>query len=174
VKRILVPIDFSPDSLAALAYARALAVRTGAELLLLHVVDQTYLAGAPELSLANPAFAQFLNEEWRTAREQTERLGAALRQLRCRSMVKRGAPWQVIVDTAKRSGADLIVMATHGRTGLAHVLIGSVAERVVRHAHCAVLTVRRGGPLRAARQARPLPAKRTRRPPPPRTTAPKS
>jgi len=145
VKRILVPIDFSPDSLHALTYARDLAKRFGAELLILHVVDQTYLAGAPELSLANPGFATFLTEQWRIACEQTDRLGAELtrRRQRCRTMVKRGPPAQVIVDTARRGGADLIVMATHGRTGLAHMLIGSVAERVVRSAHCAVLTVRR-------------------------------
>jgi nucleotide-binding universal stress UspA family protein len=59
-----------------------------------------------------------------------------------RTLTKRGSPAQVIVDTAKRNGADLIVMGTHGRTGLAHMLIGSVAERVVRTAHCPALTVR--------------------------------
>jgi universal stress protein A len=145
VKRILIPIDFSADSLHALTYARDFAKRFGAELLILHVVDQTYLASAPELSVANPELGKLLEEQWRNASVQTERLGADLqkRGQRFRTIVKRGAPSQVIVDTAKRSGADLIVMATHGRTGLAHVLIGSVAERVVRSAHCAVLTVRR-------------------------------
>jgi universal stress protein A len=158
VKRILVPIDFSPDSLHALALARDLAKRFRAEMLILHVVDQTYLANAPELSAANPAFAKLLHEEWRVATEQTERLARRLppvrsdptgsgsqprRRPQARTMVKRGAPWQMIVDTAKRNAADLIVMATYGRTGLAHMLIGSVAERVVRHAPCAVLTVRR-------------------------------
>lgn len=145
VKRILVPIDFSPDSLHALTYARTFAKRFGAELLILHVVDQTYLASAAELSAANPEFGKLLDEQWRSARAQTERLGADLQKhgQRFRTMTKRGTPSQVIVDTAKRSGVDLIVMATHGRTGLAHMLIGSVAERVVRSAHCAVLTVRR-------------------------------
>jgi universal stress protein A len=144
VTRMLVPIDFSPDSMRALALARELATRFRAELLLLHVVDQTALAAAPELTLANPAFAKVLNEQWRRAGARTARLGAALqrRGQRCRTMVKRGAPWQVIVDTAARGAADLIVMGTHGRSGLAHLLIGSVAERVVRHAPCAVLTVR--------------------------------
>jgi universal stress protein A len=158
VKRMLVPVDFSPDSLQALALARDLGERFRAELLILHVVDQTFLAGAPELAVANPAFAKLLNEQWRIATEQTERLARRLppvrrdptgsgsrprRRPQARTMVKRGVPWQVIVDTAKRSAADLIVMATHGRTGLAHMLIGSVAERVVRNAPCAVLTVRR-------------------------------
>ena len=146
VKRILAPIDFSPDSLRALAYARTLAKRFRAELVALHVVDQTYLAGAPELTIANPRLAEILHEQWQLATAQAERLGAQLKKQwrRSRILLKRGTPSQTIVDTARRSGADLIVMATHGRTGLAHVLIGSVAERVVRHAHCAVLTVRRG------------------------------
>jgi nucleotide-binding universal stress UspA family protein len=58
--------------------------------------------------------------------------------------MKRGSPAQAIVDTAKSSAADLIVMGSHGRTGLVHMLIGSVAERVVRIASCPVLTVRHG------------------------------
>jgi nucleotide-binding universal stress UspA family protein len=58
-------------------------------------------------------------------------------------MVKGGVPARVIVDTAKSAGADMIVMGTHGRTGLAHMLIGSVAEKVVRTAGCPVLAVRR-------------------------------
>ena len=150
VKRIVVPIDFSPDSLNALAYARDVAARFRAELLILHVVDQTYLASTPELSLANPAFGKLLEEQWRIANTQTERLGADLKKQgqRVRTVVKRGTPAHVIIDTAKRSAADLIVMATHGRTGLAHMLIGSVAERVVRGAHCAVLTVRRAATRR--------------------------
>lgn len=150
VKRILAPIDFSPDSLRALAYARTLAKRFHAELVALHVVDQTYLAGAPELTIANPRFAEILHAQWRLANARTERLSAQLKKQwrRSRILLKRGTPSQAIVDTARRSGADLIVMATHGRTGLAHVLIGSVAERVVRHAHCPVLTVRRASPRR--------------------------
>ena len=55
----------------------------------------------------------------------------------------RGSPERIVVDTARDKEADLIVMGTHGRTGLAHIALGSVAERVVRDAHCPVLTVRR-------------------------------
>ncbi len=150
VKRILVPIDFSPDSLNALTYACDFAKRFGAELLILHVVDQTYLASTPELSLANPRFGKLLEEQWRVANTQTERLGADLkkRHLRFRTFVRRGTPSQVIVEAAQRNAADLIIMSTHGHTGLAHMLIGSVAERVVRSAHCAVLTVRRAAKRR--------------------------
>jgi universal stress protein A len=145
MKRILVPVDFSSDSLRALAYARGLVTRLRAELLILHVVDQTYLAGTSELYRANPALAKLLDEQWRSGNAQVGRLAADLKSegLRVRSLIKRGAPAPVIVDTAKRTGTDLIIMATHGRTGLAHVLIGSVAEKVVRAAGCPVLTVRR-------------------------------
>ena len=144
IKRILVPIDFSRDSVHALAYASDLGAALNAELRLLHVVDQTYLATAPELMMANPKFAKLLEDQWRAAEAQMARIAADLgkKGRAVRPLMKRGSPAHVIVETAKRSGVDLIVMGTHGRTGLAHVLIGSVAERVVRTARCPVLTVR--------------------------------
>jgi universal stress protein A len=144
IKRILVPVDFSKDSLRALAYAGDLGASLNSELQLLHVVDQTYLATAHELMAANPKFAKLLAEQWQAAAAQMARITAALKKKGrpVRPLIKRGSPAQVIVDTAKRNGAELIVMGTHGRTGLAHMLIGSVAERVVRTARCPVLTVR--------------------------------
>ena len=144
ITRILVPVDFSKDSLHALAYASELGDALQAGLRLLHVVDQTYLANAPELMAANPKLAKLLEEQWQTAEAQMARITAELEKKgrAVRPLLKRGSPAQVIVDTAKRGGADLIVMGTHGRTGLAHMLIGSVAERVVRTARCPVLTVR--------------------------------
>jgi nucleotide-binding universal stress UspA family protein len=144
ITRILVPIDFSKDSLNALRYATNLATSLNAELRLLHVVDQTYLAAAPELTVANPKLAKLLQEQWQAARKQLARVAADLAKKghRVSPLMTRGSSAQVIVDTAKRHGVDLIVMGTHGRTGLAHALIGSVAERVVRTARCPVLTVR--------------------------------
>jgi nucleotide-binding universal stress UspA family protein len=151
VKRVLVPVDFSTESHRALAYAREFVKRLRAELLILHVVDQTYLAGTPELYVANPELAKLLDEQWRSCNAQLQHAAAHLRKegLRVRSLINRGAPAPVIVDTAKRTATDLIIMATHGRTGVAHALIGSVAEKVVRTASCPVLTVRH-----AARKAR--------------------
>ncbi len=144
IQRILVPVDFSKDSLNALKYAAELGTSFQAELQLLHVVDQTYLATSPELMMANPKLAKLLQEQWQVSEAQMARVTADLAKKGrpVRHLMKRGSPSQVIVDTAKRSGVDLIVMGTHGRTGLAHVLIGSVAERVVRMARCPVLTVR--------------------------------
>jgi universal stress protein A len=160
VKRILVPVDFSKDSLHALAYAGDLAKSFGAELRLLHVVDQTYLANAPEFAFANPKLAKLLEEQWQAAQAQMTRIGADLakKRQRVRILMKGGSPAQVIVDTARSSAADLIVMGSHGRTGLAHMLIGSVAERVVRIASCPVLTVRYG----AKKQRTPKKAVRRR------------
>lgn len=151
IKRIIVPVDFSSHSLNALAYARDIARRVGAELLLLHVVEPAYLADASDVYVSGPHGAVLLKEQWRLAKAQLTRLGGELTKdgYRVRSMVKWGAPAQVIVETAVRSRAHLIVMGTYGRTGLTHMLVGSVAERVVRTATCPVLTVRR--PLAAPR-----------------------
>ncbi len=155
IKRILTPIDFSPDSLHALRYACGLAAELGAQLLVLHVVDQTYLAATRELRVANPALAKLLDEQWESAHTQMARVAAGLmhRVPHCRTLVQRGSPPHMIVTTAQRSGADLIIMGTHGRTGLAHLLIGSVAERVVRSARCPVLTVRRPVRKRGTRKS---------------------
>ena len=102
-----------------------------------------------------------LDEQRRMGNEQLARLGADLKKkgLRFRAMVRTGSPSQTIVALAKSGRADLIIMATHGRTGLAHVFLGSVAEKVVRTASCPVLTVRGA----AASKSR-APAKRRSRP----------
>jgi universal stress protein A len=135
IKRILVPVDFSQDSLNALNSARDLAQHFGAELLLLHVIAPIDLITVSEV----------FDEQRRASDAALARIGADLHAAgqRFRLMVKAGVPSGVIVDTAKRAGADLIVIGTHGRTGLAHMLIGSVAEKVVRTAPCPVLAVRR-------------------------------
>ena len=157
IKHILAAIDFSPDSLHALRHACDLAQELAADLLVLHVVDQTYLAATPELHAANPALAKLLDAQWKRAGADMARIGAGVKKelRRCRTLVKRGSPPQTIVTTAQRSGTDLIVMGTHGRTGLAHLLIGSVAERVVRRARCPVLTIRRTVRMRRPAKRRP-------------------
>jgi len=144
IHRILAPIDLSTDSLNALTYARNLAKRCGAELVILHVVEPIDLGDSAEWHLSQREL-ELLDEQRRARSAQLERLATDLKKQgqRVRTMVQRGAPAQVIVDTAKRTRSDLVVMGTRGRTGLAHMLIGSVAERVVRSAHCPVLTVRR-------------------------------
>ena len=135
IERILVPLDFSEASRAGLDAAAELAQRFGAEMLLLFVVEPLYYAG--DLGLLLEEQHRFAHEEFRRLQPQLNRRG-----LRYRVSVQDGAPYQVITEEAARAKADLIVMATHGRTGLSHVLLGSVAERVVRTARCPVLTVR--------------------------------
>jgi nucleotide-binding universal stress UspA family protein len=128
--RILVPTDFSPASDAALDYARILAAKFGASLQLLHVID-------------DPSASTFLAQ----ARERLARTISATDRARLHATSEAfvGTPAPAIVDYATATGTGLIVMGTHGRTGLAHLLMGSVAEQVVRTAPCPVLTVRQAG-----------------------------
>jgi nucleotide-binding universal stress UspA family protein len=135
---IIVPTDFSYASDAALGYARMLATRFGASLHLLHVVDEPgswseVYAAIPEIQLRLSA----------DAARRLEAMAACLPPpVRATSAVVCGAPVPSIVKEAETRGADLIVMGTHGRRGMGHLLLGSVAERVVRLAPCPVLTVR--------------------------------
>jgi len=134
LKKILVPVDFSGCSKKALQYSIALARQFGAELTLLHVV-QPY-PPMPEMGPIDAESVQDAHEEL-AAFQRT--IGDAANS---KTMVRTGAPHVEIIDTAKEEDIDLIVISTHGRTGLEHVLLGSTAEKVVRHAVCPVLTVR--------------------------------
>ena len=141
--RILVPTDFSGPSDAALEYARTLAAKFGASLHLLHVVEDQFVTGpfGAEMYVPNtPRTLSFLLAE---ARERmAHRISTDDRsRLRATTEVIVGTVARTIKDYAADNGYDLIVMGTHGRTGLAHVLMGSVAEHVVREAACPVLTV---------------------------------
>jgi nucleotide-binding universal stress UspA family protein len=144
--RILVPTDFSAPSDIALEYARTLARHFAAKLHVLHVIEETPLEsalGAEALVPPTPAV--------RTERLQNalERLSHRIteddrRELAAKTEVVFGKPSHTIVDYASDNGFDLIVMGTHGREGIAHLLMGSVAELVVRSARCPVMTVHEG------------------------------
>jgi nucleotide-binding universal stress UspA family protein len=145
IKRILVPVDFSSHSLAALDYAAELGTRFGAQLFVLHVVEPIVYYTAPDFAGgAGAATADLIDEQQRCGRAQLVRLERryAKRRVALRAFLQTGTPHQAIADTATQTKADLIVMATHGHTGLSHLLMGSVAERVVRVAACPVLTLR--------------------------------
>ena len=142
--RILVPTDFSEPSEAALDYARVLAGKFGASLHLLHVFDAPLAAGAvsPEGFIAeSPEVHARLFEDART-RLQRRITATDRNQYGAKTEIVTGSSPESIVNYARERGIDLIVMGTHGRTGIAHVLLGSVAERLVRTAPCPVLTVR--------------------------------
>jgi nucleotide-binding universal stress UspA family protein len=139
LKKILAPTDLSDTSVAGIRYALDLARLSGAEVTIYHVIGPEELRrnGYREL-LRDPVGAT----ESELRRFLNYHCGDLLPCVETRTSVELGTPETNIVDRAKASRADLIVLTTHGRTGLAHVLLGSVAERVVRHAECPVLTIR--------------------------------
>ncbi len=141
--RILVPTDFSPPAQAALAYARQIAERFGASLHLLHVVDDRLGLGLTTEVYADafPALIEGLQKEGRDQLEQAMPPADRPRS-GCELVLLTGSPFSEIVQYAQDATIDLIVMGTHGRGGMAHMLLGSVAEKVVRRAPCPVLTVR--------------------------------
>jgi nucleotide-binding universal stress UspA family protein len=144
IKRIALPTDFSDPCWTAAQYAFELARRFDAQLDLLHITESTLTAmPSPGSPLPPEVVADTREEAERELRDwhasEFDELPAVTRE------VIRGVPFVEIVRFAKQHDVDLIVMGTHGRTGLPHLLIGSVAERVVRKSPCPVLTVRPEG-----------------------------
>lgn len=140
VRTILVPVDFSERSRSALNYALALARDFGASLVVLHVLDPLLVPGRLESARLRQIKASSRSE----ASEQLETLGGELAEtgVRTRLFLRQGPAANIILTFAGAKKADLIVMSSQGRTGFDRMLIGSVAERVVRHAACSVLVVR--------------------------------
>lgn len=160
LQTILVPVDFSPYSLTALHYAASIAERFTSSLIALHVITKEIEQITVERPIGTLSLP-FLGPEAKPREvpgDVRETLSVDLREqahaalqhfiphhLTARPLELRvavGHPFEQVVETAQRDHADLIVMGTHGRTGLPHMMMGSVAERVVRLAPCPVLTVR--------------------------------
>ncbi|MEO8502230.1 MAG: universal stress protein [Vicinamibacteria bacterium] len=139
-KNILVPIDFSESSEKAATAACALAEKTGATVHLLHA----YVIPVESVGLALTVSQQYVEQFVKDSKSQLEELAAKL----CPGaklgpmLVESGDPREVIVEESQKLHAELIVMGTHGRRGITRALLGSVAESVVRTAHCSVLVVR--------------------------------
>lgn len=140
LKTILVPVDFSDCGRKALQYAMPLAHQFGGQLILLYVVQEPY----PVTEFGGLALAQMENDLCADAAAELEKFAAeeVRPQVPVTTSVVVGTPEIQIVDKAKSDNVDLIVISTHGRTGLKHIFIGSVVENVVRHAPCPVLVVR--------------------------------
>ncbi len=143
-RRVLWPTDFSELSTKAGRYARGLREVFGCELHVIHVVPP---ALAPDVSVMIPAEVPLTVEDpglLESARARLEKLTEETFGGRTGLVVEvfYGNPWMTICDYARRQEIDLIVTATHGRTGLSHLFIGSTAERIVQHAPCPVLTVK--------------------------------
>ncbi|HXG11081.1 MAG TPA: universal stress protein [Gemmataceae bacterium] len=143
LRRILVPTDFSKHSQNALTYGAAFAEKFGAELYLLHVVQDLALF-IPDAITVAPPVAPPVEQFIAAARSALERVTqeSNLQGLTIHPEVREGTPFYEIIRFAQEKDIDLIVMGTHGHSGLAHVLLGSTAEKVVRKAPCPVLTVR--------------------------------
>ena len=137
-QHVLVPIDFSTNSDHALDYAVTLARTLQARLTLLHVIEP-FIVGSVE-SLPYTYIQDLEAKITDLMASYRERVTAA--GLQSDFAIVHGVPFHVIIETAHTAHVDLIIMGTHGRTGLPHVLLGSVAERVVRLAPCPVLVVR--------------------------------
>jgi len=142
LQHILVPIDFSASSRKALRYAVSFAQQYRAKVTLVHVVEPpmypTELGYVPvEIESLNKSIQATAEEKIRSLAE--EQLQTELIE---KTLVRMGHPYQEITQVARELKVDLIVISTHGYTGLKHVLLGSTAERIVRHAPCPVLTVR--------------------------------
>ena len=154
ITRIVVPLDFSFSSLKALEFAADLAKPFAAELIVLFVVESV-LYVVPNYG-GGAAMQQMAIEQRRASERHLARIERryARKGVRLRSIIQTGMPAEAIVELAKRSKADLIVMATHGRTGISRLLMGSVAERVVRTATCPVLTLHGGAAPAKATRAR--------------------
>ena len=140
LQTILVPVDFSASSRKALNYALAFGNQFSAKLAVLHVVELPYVgAGLGEME-APPMETELRSyaEEHLKRMVETELAG----HIEYTTLLRTGQPWYEVTEAAKETDAHLIIMGTHGYTGLKHVLMGSTAERVVRHAPCPVLIVR--------------------------------
>lgn len=142
LSRILVPLDFSEHAFKALRYARAFAAQFGSKLCLLHVTEPVVY---PSDFGYSPLPQNALEENFQ--RDARVRLDAMVDEWRrdgveCEAVLRVGKPYQEIAAVAQEKETDLIIVTTHGYTGLTHVLLGSTAERVIRHAPCPVLVVR--------------------------------
>ena len=141
-KRILLPTDFSKISDNSVAHGAALAEQYGAEVILLHAVEPfvqpvEFIIDVPVTKESHMAPVEEAKKRLKVKKEALEARG-----IKTKVVVHIGKPWPLIVETAAKTKANLIVLPTHGHTGLKHALLGSTAERVVQHAPCSVLVVR--------------------------------
>src|SRR5579863_1141110 len=137
-QRILCPIDFDENSMAALASAARIAIASDATLYVLHVVPMVFpVAGAP-------VYVDIYRGQETEAKAKLEDLAKTmLKGVKYELMTHIGEPSISILGVQRKLSADLLVISTHGRRGLSHFFLGSVAEEIVRRAPCAVLTVKR-------------------------------
>jgi len=141
IKNILCPVDHSDCSKEALKYAVSFAIKDNSKLYLLHVIDiRTFDESINAMTPQIP-------DDKTLAQLKTKLLDCIPEEIRddmdVEALVVQGIPFVEIISTAKKNDVDMIVLGSHGRTGITHMMMGSVSEKVVRKAPCPVLTVRR-------------------------------
>ncbi len=144
LKKILCPIDHSDCSKEALKYAVSFAMKDEATLYLLHVIDIRTFDESLDMIAKRPS------PDDETIKQLKIKLlecvpGEISSDMQIEAIIVQGIPFAEIINIAKEKEIDLLVMGTHGRTGIAHIMLGSVSEKVVRKAPCPVLTVRQTG-----------------------------
>ncbi len=142
IKKILVPIDFSDYSKSSLKYALNFVKQFNAELILIYVVEPVIYP--PDFSMGQIAIPSVDLDLDKRAIEELDKLAQKEipKEIKVKTIVKTGKPFIEIIETASEVDVDLIIIATHGHTGVEHLLFGSTAEKVVRKAPCPVLTLR--------------------------------
>ncbi len=150
LQRILVPTDFSENAEQAFLHAATIARWSGAELLVLHIVEKFMdhsLVYSDVWPFQKPVRQYYRELEERTGERLTEEVRKSVGEgVRFRVHVATGSPAPEILAVAERESVDLIVIATHGRGGIAQALLGSTTDRVLRKARCPVLVIRSGSP----------------------------
>lgn len=141
IRKIIAPTDLSKLSRAGVVYAMETALPQSAEVVLCHVIseDSDWFDKDDEL---NPAQALVPKQTQQLSEFVREHCAEFLGKVRMREVVEVGVPYKNIVHLAEREQADLIVMSTHGRTGLEQILLGSVAAKVIARANCPVVSIR--------------------------------
>ena len=142
IKKVLVPIDFSDYSKNSLKFAVNFIKYFHAELFLIYVIEPVIYP--PDFSMGQIAIPAIDGEIDKRAFEELQNLAKneIPPDVKCKSIIKTGKPYLEIIETAKEEDIDLIIIASHGHTGVEHILFGSTAEKVVRKAPCPVLSFR--------------------------------
>jgi len=144
IQRILVPVDGSEGSQNALEHAIDVVEGHQAEVVIVLAVEPIHLRIGAQVAGRGTNVRMIADEQRMVAEKHIAKLASRLAEqgVKARAVVETGAADEVILATAKKLGCDLIVMSTHARSGLAHLLLGSITEKVVRGATCPVLTIR--------------------------------
>jgi nucleotide-binding universal stress UspA family protein len=156
IKKVLVPVDFSDFSVSSLKYAVSFAASFNADIILVYVVEPvTY---PPDFSIGQiPIPAMDIDLHKRADEEISSLISKYVPpSMKAKKVIRSGKPFYEIISLAKEEDVDLIIIATHGHSGVEHILFGSTAEKVVRKAPCAVLTLR--DPIKGFNYKSPAPS----------------